>query len=124
MFRSARVGRSLLDDSLGAVDDNRVGMRFAHSILMSPTNPDQTRVNVAFRETDSRPKLLDQVRNAIRMRHYSRRTEQTYVAWIRRFNLFHRKTHPATIGAQGIGGLSVMVRDQPARQRVDPESGA
>jgi site-specific recombinase XerD len=40
------------------------------------------------------PKLLDQVREAIRVRHYSRRTEQAYVAWIRRFIVFHRKRHP------------------------------
>ena len=69
---------------------------------MSPTNPDQTPANVAFRKAASRPKLLDQVRHAIRMRHYSRRTEQTYVAWIRRFILFHRKKHPATMGAPEI----------------------
>ncbi len=45
------------------------------------------------------PKLLDRVRTAIRLRHYSRRTEQAYVAWIRRYILFHRKKHPATMGA-------------------------
>ncbi|HJN42958.1 MAG: integron integrase [Vicinamibacterales bacterium] len=48
------------------------------------------------------PKLLDQVRHAIRMRHYSRRTEQTYVAGIRRFIVFHRKKHPAAMGAPEI----------------------
>jgi Phage integrase, N-terminal SAM-like domain len=36
-------------------------------------------------------KLLDQVRNAIRLKHYSYRTEETYVQWIRRYILFHRK---------------------------------
>jgi integrase len=41
------------------------------------------------------PKLLDRVREAIRGRHYSRRTEEAYVAWIRRYIVFHRKTHPA-----------------------------
>ena len=69
---------------------------------MSPTHPHQTRVNVAFRKAESGPKLLDQVRHAIRMRHYSRRTEQTYVAWVRRFILFHLKKHPATMGAPEI----------------------
>ena len=39
------------------------------------------------------------------MRHYSRRTEQTYGAWIRRFILFHRKKHPATMGAPEIGAF-------------------
>jgi integron integrase len=39
-------------------------------------------------------KLLDQVRDVIRLKHYSYRTEQTYVHWIRRFILFHNKRHP------------------------------
>jgi hypothetical protein len=42
----------------------------------------------------SAPKLLDRVREAIRTRHYSRRTETAYVAWIRRFIVFHGKRHP------------------------------
>jgi integrase len=45
-----------------------------------------------------KPKLLDQVRDAIRTRHYSYRTEEAYVGWIRRFILFHRKRHPAEMG--------------------------
>ena len=44
------------------------------------------------------PKLLDRVREAVRTRHYSRRTEEAYVGWIRRFILFHRKKHPAAMG--------------------------
>lgn len=43
-------------------------------------------------------KLLDQVREAIRSRHYSRRTEESYVAWIRRFIVFHGKRHPIEMG--------------------------
>jgi Phage integrase, N-terminal SAM-like domain len=39
-------------------------------------------------------KLLDQVRDAIRVKHYSYRTEETYVQWIRRYILFHDKRHP------------------------------
>jgi integron integrase len=45
------------------------------------------------------PRLLDQVRGAIRVRHDSYRTEETYVDWIRRFILFHGKRHPAEMGA-------------------------
>lgn len=41
------------------------------------------------------PKLLNQVRNKIRFKHYSLRTEQAYVHWIRRFILLHNKRHPA-----------------------------
>jgi integron integrase len=48
------------------------------------------------------PKLLDRVRNAIRTRDYSRRTEVAYVNWIRRFIGFHGKAHPATLGAPAI----------------------
>ncbi len=58
--------------------------------------------NVVESPQASRPKLLDQVRHAIRMRHYSRRTETTYVHWIRRFIIFHHKKHPSTMGAPEI----------------------
>jgi integron integrase len=46
-----------------------------------------------------RPKLLDRVREALRARHYSRRNEKTYVAWIKRYIFFHDKRHPAEMGA-------------------------
>ena len=46
-----------------------------------------------------RLKLLDQVRAAIRARHYSRRTERAYVAWIRRFVVASGRRHPAGLGA-------------------------
>lgn len=45
------------------------------------------------------PRLLDQVREAIRLRHFSWRTEQAYVHWIKRFILFHHKRHPRDMGA-------------------------
>ncbi len=41
------------------------------------------------------PKLLEQARDAIRIRHYSIRTEQAYLRWMRHFILFHNKRHPA-----------------------------
>ena len=44
------------------------------------------------------PKLLDQVRDMIRLKHYSIRTEQAYLGWIRRFILFHHKRHPKEMG--------------------------
>jgi len=43
-------------------------------------------------------KLLDQVRDAIRARHMSYRTEEAYVHWIKRFVFFHHKRHPAEMG--------------------------
>ncbi len=42
----------------------------------------------------SKPKLLDRVRQLMRVRHYSLRTEEAYVGWIRRYILFHGKRHP------------------------------
>ncbi len=44
------------------------------------------------------PKLLDRLRLALRRRHYSPRTERSYVAWVRRFILFHGKRHPKELG--------------------------
>ena len=46
-----------------------------------------------------KPRLLDRVREALRARHHSGRTEKTYVAWIRRNIFFHGRRHPAEMGA-------------------------
>jgi hypothetical protein len=57
----------------------------------------------AFREATAngppKPRLLDRVRANLRLRHYSRRTEEAYVAWIRRYVIFHGKRHPADLGS-------------------------
>ncbi|MBI5753073.1 MAG: phage integrase N-terminal SAM-like domain-containing protein [Hydrogenophilales bacterium] len=45
------------------------------------------------------PRLLVRVRDKIRLKHYSIRTEQAYTDWVRRFILFHEKRHPAEMGA-------------------------
>jgi site-specific recombinase XerD len=63
-------------------------MEFAGSVVMAPP-----------------PKLLDRVRDAIRTRHYSRRTEEAYVHWIRRYIVFHGKAHPSTLGAEAISAF-------------------
>ena len=47
-------------------------------------------------------KLLDQVSDLLRVKHYSYRTEQTYIQWIRRYILFHNKTHPKDMGSAEI----------------------
>ena len=46
----------------------------------------------------SSPRLLDQVRDRLRVKHYSMRTEDTYLQWIRRFIFFHGKKHPREMG--------------------------
>ena len=48
------------------------------------------------------PKLLDRLRAEIRVRHYSIRTEQAYVDWVRRYILFHDKRHPKDLGAEAL----------------------
>lgn len=48
---------------------------------------------------DDKPRLLDQVREQIRLRHYSIRTEAVYLEWVKRFIRFHRYRHPLEMGA-------------------------
>ena len=45
-----------------------------------------------------KPKLLDQVRYVLRTKHYSMKTEEAYLHWIKRFILFHNKRHPKEMG--------------------------
>jgi integron integrase len=60
----------------------------------------------------SKPKLLDQVRNVIRRKHYSFRTDQIYIDWIRRFILFHEKKHPNEMAeAEVIEFLTYLARE-------------
>lgn len=67
-----------------------------------------------------RPRLLDRVRLAIRVRHMSRRTEAAYVGWIRRFIVFHGKRHPKHLGAaeieQFLGHLATVRGVSPSTQ--------
>lgn len=50
----------------------------------------------------SEVKLLDQVRECLRLKHHSLRTEEAYIYWIRKFILFHNKRHPQTLNEQDI----------------------
>ena len=56
-----------------------------------------------------KPRLLERVRAAVRARHYSRRTEEAYVAWIRRSIFFHGKRHPAEMN-QALSALLFLYR--------------
>ena len=49
-----------------------------------------------------KPKLLDRVRHALRVRHLARSTEKAYVYWTRRFILHHNKRHPLDVGKQEV----------------------
>jgi integron integrase len=80
-----------------ALGKNKI--RVTMAILPSPQKP-------------HKPKLLDQVRDVIRRKHYSIRTEQSYLDWIRRFILFHGKRHPAQMAeAEVTGFLTHLARD-------------
>ena len=67
--------------------------------------PAASRVSPPLANSSAAPqklKLLDQVRQAIRMRHYSPKTEESYVHWIKRFIFFHNKRHPAEMNEKEI----------------------
>jgi len=66
--------------------------------------------------TSGAPRLLDRVRHAARLRHMSPRTEDAYVAWIRRFILFHDKRHPKEMGALEVVAF---LTDLAVRRRVE-----
>ena len=67
------------------------GMRLANTARMQPSD-------CSHAPSPKAPKLLDRLRTAIRLRHFSRKTEEAYVGWVRRFILFHGKRHPADMG--------------------------
>jgi Phage integrase, N-terminal SAM-like domain len=51
----------------------------------------------------AKPKLLDQLRDVLRTRHYSIRTERAYTDWVRRFIGYHRMRHPDVMGPSEVG---------------------
>ena len=53
----------------------------------------------------AKPKLMQQVRHAIRQRHYSHRTEEAYTHWIRRYIFFHQVRHPAEMGTEEVNAF-------------------
>jgi hypothetical protein len=55
-------------------------------------------MNPEKRNYHAKPKLLVQVRTGLRVNHYSKRTEEEYIGWIKRFILFHNKIHPNEMG--------------------------
>src|SRR5262249_51477233 len=58
------------------------------------------------------PKLLDQVRNVIRRKRYSIRTEQAYIDWIKRFIIYHGKRHPGEMAEEEVAEfLTHLARD-------------
>lgn len=73
--------------------------------MNTPPSPEKT-------TSSNPPKLLDQVAAKIRLKHYSRRTELSYLHWIKRYILFHGKRHPKEMGAAEIEAfLSALVSE-------------
>jgi len=59
-----------------------------------------------------KPKLLDQVRDVIQRKHYSIRTEQAYIDWIKRFIIYHGKQHPGEMAEEEVAEfLTYLARD-------------
>jgi len=59
-------------------------------------------IPVSPQKQDGKPKLLDLVRTELRVNHYSTKTEEAYVGWIKRFILYHNKRHPNEMGKEEI----------------------
>ncbi len=70
------------------------------------------------RERKSSP-FLDQVRNTIRTRHYSIRTEKSYVGWIHRYILFHNKRHPKDLGEEHVAEFLTYLA---VKRRISPST--
>src|SRR5258707_1283255 len=78
-------------DPIVALDASRAALDFLYR--------DVLHLNLGELLLPRPPRLLDQVRQILRVRHYALGTEDCYVQWIRRFTLFHGKRHPRNLGA-------------------------
>jgi integron integrase len=75
-------------------------------IIVMPTT-------IASSRFPNKPKLLEQVRDVIRRKHYSIRTEQAYLDWIKRFIIYHNKRHPAEMAEDEVARfLTHLARDR------------
>jgi hypothetical protein len=79
--------------------------------------------SVGNRLNTNKPKLLDQVRDVIRRKHYSIRTEEAYVDWIKRFIIYHDKRHPSEVAEDEVAQfLTHLARDlNPDKPEEDEE---
>lgn len=103
-FLAAQAHWSLLLLWLPRLVIPRVSGDWVDLLPKTVTNALPKRYSVVGRLSEERlmtqkpKKLLDQVREALRSQHYSYRTEESYVAWIRRYILYHQKRHPLELG--------------------------
>src|SRR6202140_433389 len=78
-------------DARGAIENAHAGLEFLYGTYL------QRQLGALPRPRP--PRLLDQVKQVMRLKHYALSTEQCYTQWIRRFILFHNKRHPRDMGA-------------------------
>lgn len=106
-MRSARAGPYTSLDVIGG----------ASTLVAYPTAPpDGAVARASSPPPASSPRLLDRLREAVRARHFSRRTEKAYEHWTRRYIFFHGKRHPAESGAREVTEFltTLAVRDKVA----------
>jgi hypothetical protein len=77
-------------EPLIAIEEGRTALEFLYAEVLGRDVGELPR---------PKPRLLDQLRQVLRVRHYARTTEECYVDWTRRFILFHGKRHPRDLGA-------------------------
>ena len=82
-----------------ALNYGRLISHFSYRIVPARVVTRELAVREMGPATVPQPRLLDRVREAIRARQYSRRTEKAYVRWIKRYIFFHGKRHPGEMGA-------------------------
>jgi hypothetical protein len=131
IMRSRHIGGNSRSDGVGSCQVERVlGDRPSHrgrgALRSAPSalvNAPTAEASATHFQIDSRlttmasssqrgiamtpPRLMEQVRAEIRARHYSRRTEDAYVHWIRRFIVFHGRRHPRELGAPEVSAFLV-----------------
>jgi hypothetical protein len=70
-----------------------------------------------------KPKLLDQVRDILRCKRYSIRTEQAYIDWIKRFIIYHGKRHPGEMAEEEVADFLTDLAFECQHRSLDPELG-
>src|SRR5512145_199617 len=75
-------------------------------------NSSKTTSPWSFPPAPQEKKLLDQYREALRNRHYSLRTEKTYLSWVRQYILHHKKRHPRDMGVAEINDFITYLVNQ------------
>ena len=82
------------------------------------------RGNTAHNPSEQKPKFLDQLREALRSRHYSPRTEQTYCRWVKCYIHFHNVSHLTEMAEPEINAFLPPSGGQGEGQHLDAASGA